>query len=138
MNKAFTKEDEDVGVGETVAPSFIAPPGAFRISTRGAAALAASADVRQRDALARAEVMPAVPAGPIHAALGVTVHARASNGDARTYRLVTSEEQGLLGEGCSVHSPLGRALLGAEVGDTCEVVTPRKKEKLKILSLEGE
>lgn len=138
MSKAFTKEDDDIGVTETVAPSMVVPPGAFRISTRGAARLAASPDERVRSVLARAEIMAAIPAGPTHAALGVTVHARASNGDARSYRLVTSEEQGLLGEGCSVHSPLGRALLGVEVGDSCTVSTPRGKEKLKILALEGE
>jgi transcription elongation GreA/GreB family factor len=37
-----------------------------------------------------------------------------------------------------VQSPLGRALLGKEVGDICEVTTPRGKDDLEIVELVGE
>ncbi|MEO8877647.1 MAG: GreA/GreB family elongation factor [Polyangiaceae bacterium] len=37
-----------------------------------------------------------------------------------------------------MHSPLGCALLGKEIGDVCEVVTPRGNEELTVMSLEGE
>ena len=51
------------------------------------------------------------------------------------YKLVTSEEsdvsQGLI----STTSPIGRALLNKEVGDTVTVVTPNGKRDLEILKL---
>ena len=51
------------------------------------------------------------------------------------YKLVTSEEsdvnQGLI----STTSPIGRALIGKEVGDTATVVTPTGKRELEILKL---
>ena len=48
------------------------------------------------------------------------------------------EEQRLLGEGCSVKSPLGRALLGATEDDEREVALPRGNERYVIEKLEGE
>ena len=49
------------------------------------------------------------------------------------YRLVTSEEsdvqQGLI----STTSPIGRALVGKQVGDTATVVTPNGKRDLEVL-----
>ncbi len=51
------------------------------------------------------------------------------------YKLVTSEEsdvsQGLI----STTSPIGRALLGKEVGDMVMVVTPNGKRELEVLKL---
>ena len=135
MSKAFTKEDDDAGVELTHAPSFVVPSGPFRITARGAEYLAASPD--KRVWLSRAEILPAPPAQPERAVLGVTVRARTPSGDERSYRLVTSEEQGLTGDGCSVQSPLGRALVGGEVGDVREVRTPKGNEELTIVALEG-
>ena len=51
---------------------------------------------------------------------------------------IVPEELALLGDGCSVQSPLGRALLGASVGETREVVAPRGAEELEVTGLEGE
>ena len=52
-----------------------------------------------------------------------------------TYKLVTSEEsdvnQGLI----STTSPIGRALLGKQVGDVATVVTPNGKRELEVLKL---
>jgi len=52
-----------------------------------------------------------------------------------TYKLVTSEEfdveKGLI----STTSPIGRALIGKEVGDTATVITPNGKRELEILKL---
>jgi transcription elongation factor GreA len=52
-----------------------------------------------------------------------------------TYKLVTSEEsdvsQGLI----STTSPIGRSLVGKQVGDIATVVTPGGKRELEVLKL---
>jgi transcription elongation factor GreA len=52
-----------------------------------------------------------------------------------TYKLVTSEESDVAKGLISTTSPIGRALLGKEVGDTVTVVTPNGKRELEILKL---
>ncbi len=53
-----------------------------------------------------------------------------------TYKLVTSEESDVAKGLISTTSPIGRALLGKQVGDTATVVTPSGKRELEILKLE--
>lgn len=138
MSKAFTKEEDDAGFSPPSASALALPPGRLRITTAGAKAAGAHPDPRVREAVARAEVLARV-VDPERAALGVTVRVRADGtGAERAYRLVSAEERALLGEGCSVEGPIGRALLGARVGDLCEVALPRGLEELEILALEGE
>jgi transcription elongation factor GreA len=52
-----------------------------------------------------------------------------------TYKLVTSEESDVSKGFLSTTSPIGRSLLGKEVGDTATVVTPNGKRELEILKL---
>jgi len=52
-----------------------------------------------------------------------------------TYKLVTSEESDVTKGLISTTSPIGRALIGKEVGDTATVVTPNGKRELEILNL---
>jgi transcription elongation factor GreA len=52
-----------------------------------------------------------------------------------TYKLVTSEESDVAKGLISTTSPIGRSLLGKEVGDTANVVTPTGKRELEILKL---
>jgi transcription elongation factor GreA len=52
-----------------------------------------------------------------------------------TYKLVTSEEADVTKGLISTTSPIGRALLGKEIGDTATVVTPNGKRELEILKL---
>jgi len=52
-----------------------------------------------------------------------------------TYKLVTSEEADVTKGLISTTSPIGRALLGKEIGDTAVVVTPNGKRELEILKL---
>jgi transcription elongation factor GreA len=52
-----------------------------------------------------------------------------------TYKLVTSEESDVAKGLISTTSPIGRALLGKEVGDVATVVTPNGKRELEILKL---
>jgi transcription elongation factor GreA len=52
-----------------------------------------------------------------------------------TYKLVTSEEADVTKGLISTTSPIGRALLGKEVGDTATVATPNGKRELEIQKL---
>jgi transcription elongation factor GreA len=64
----------------------------------------------------------------------VVVHDE-SKGEDITYKLVTSEESDVAKGLISTTSPIGRALIGKEVGDTATVVTPNGKRDLEILKL---
>jgi transcription elongation factor GreA len=52
-----------------------------------------------------------------------------------TYKLVISEESDVTNGLVSTTSPIGRALLGKEIGDTATVITPAGKRELEILKL---
>jgi len=52
-----------------------------------------------------------------------------------TYHLVTSEDADVAAGRVSTSSPIGKALLGKEVGDTVKLVTPGGTRELEILSL---
>ena len=52
-----------------------------------------------------------------------------------TYKLVTSEESDVAKGFISTTSPIGRALIGKEVGDTATVVTPNGTRELELLKL---
>jgi transcription elongation factor GreA len=52
-----------------------------------------------------------------------------------TYKLVTSEESDVAKGLISTTSPIGRALIGKEVGDTATVVTPNGNRELEVLKL---
>lgn len=64
----------------------------------------------------------------------VVVHDGSKDEDL-TYKLVTSEESDVAKGLISTTSPIGRALIGKEVGDTAIVVTPNGKRELEILKL---
>lgn len=51
------------------------------------------------------------------------------------YKLVTSEESDVANGLISTTSPIGRALVGKQVGDTATVVTPSGNRELEILKL---
>jgi transcription elongation factor GreA len=51
------------------------------------------------------------------------------------YKLVTSEESDVAKGLISTTSPIGRALLGKQVGDVAIVVTPNGKRELEVLKL---
>jgi transcription elongation factor GreA len=52
-----------------------------------------------------------------------------------TYKLVTSEESDVSKGLISTTSPIGRALVGKQVGDIATVVTPGGKRELEVLKL---
>ncbi|MEA3007631.1 MAG: transcription elongation factor GreA [Acidobacteriaceae bacterium] len=51
------------------------------------------------------------------------------------YQLVTSEESDVAKGLISTTSPIGRALLGKQVGETATVITPNGKRELEVLKL---
>ena len=53
------------------------------------------------------------------------------------YLLVSEQEAHLVEEHLSVESPLGKALLGARVGDTVTYAAPAGARRVKILALQG-
>jgi Transcription elongation factor, GreA/GreB, C-term len=130
MSKAFTKEDDDTGFSKPPsAASLVVPTGPFRLTATGAKLLDDATHEGMREAIGRAQVQAPVAA---------PTHVRDEDGGEHAYRLVTAEERGLVGEGCSLQSPIGRALLGARVGEVREVVTPRGTHELEVVALDGE
>src|SRR3712207_2082578 len=75
-----------------------------------------------------------IPQGKV--GLGSTVVVLDTNKDEEiTYNLVTSEEAAPANGKISTTSPIGRALLGKEVGDTVKVQSPGGVKELEILKL---
>jgi len=58
-----------------------------------------------------------------------------SKGEEISYHLVTSEDADVTQGRVSTSSPIGKSLLGKEVGDTIKLVTPGGTRDLEILSL---
>ena len=133
VSKAFTKEDDGAGIALVDGPR--KPSAPFRLTAEGARALARSEDPRVREALSYAEVVEPPRGAPERASIGVYVHVRDEDDRERVYHLVSAEEHALVGEGCSTHSPIGSALLGAVPGDIREVTTPRGTEELEVTEL---
>lgn len=138
MSKAFVREDADE-----------APVAPTRPPVEGPVPLTRAALARLRDELrglgpadpryARVAVAVAhalvVPEGPVtRAVLGARVTVEGAEGT-RDEVLVSPEEFELTGEGCSVASPMGRALLGAEPGDEVVVNRPRGRLRLEVLAV---
>ena len=51
------------------------------------------------------------------------------------FQLVTSEESDVAAGKISTTSPIGRALLNKQVGDTAVIITPNGKREMEVLSL---
>lgn len=140
MSKAFTREDDvrdeplvrpDVLAGE---PRYITPAGAERLRRALAAARAANdpADALQRVVDQLVVVDPASQPRDV-VVFGTTVTVRDADDRERTLRLVGVDE---VAEGhVSWRSPLGRALMGARVGDSVTVETPRGEDELEVVAL---
>lgn len=66
---------------------------------------------------------------------GSTVHLREEGGDALTYQLVMPEDADATKGLISTTSPIGRALLNKEEGDTIVVATPGGKRQFEVVKL---
>src|ERR1043166_9906619 len=81
-------------------------------------------------ALINVDRIPADRAG-----FGSTLDVVESNGDKRTYQLVMPEDADASKGLISTTSPIGRAFLNKEVGDTVSVTTPGGKREFEITKL---
>jgi transcription elongation factor GreA len=73
-------------------------------------------------------------------AFGSTVHLREPEGETATYQLVMPEDADPAKGWISTASPIGRALVGKEVGDDVKVPTPgglREFEVIKLITIHG-
>ena len=144
MSKAFTKEDD-----VELAPEVPRPTGPVWLTSEGRGRLDAkvmllreSGAVVAAQALAlRLEVARVAPprapndSGPIR--LGDRVRVRNEQGE-RALFLVGPDEVDLVFDGVdavSISSPLGAALIGAEIGDVVDVEHPGRDEELEVLAL---
>jgi transcription elongation factor GreA len=66
---------------------------------------------------------------------GSTVHLREEGGDALVYQLVMPEDADATKGLISTTSPIGRALLNKEEGDTIVVTTPGGKRQFEVVKL---
>ena len=69
------------------------------------------------------------------AAFGSTVHLRESKGETTVYQLVMAEDADPAKGWISTASPIGRALVGKEVGDAVEVPTPGGVREFEVVKL---
>ncbi len=86
--------------------------------------------------LAEAQIIDTSKLSTEKVVFGATVTVKdAQNGKEQRYTLVGQDEGDLKNGKISVQSPVGRALIGKRVGDTCEVQTPAKKVEYKVLNI---
>ena len=69
------------------------------------------------------------------AAFGSTVHLRESKGETAVYQLVRPEDADPVRGWISSASPIGRALVGKEVGDEVQVPTPGGLREFEVVRL---
>jgi transcription elongation factor GreA len=78
--------------------------------------------------------MSKIPHGKVGLGSTVVVYDETKNGEI-TYKLVASEEADVRSGKISTSSPIGRALLGKEVGDIAKVRSPGGTRELEIVGL---
>jgi transcription elongation factor GreB len=142
MSKAFTKED--AGGDEVLLPPrlrstsgekrYITPEG-YRAFEEELAALTADGTPKAPERVRRAQQLTAIledvqvvtPEAPDeeHVYFGAWVTLEDEEGEETTYRVVGPDEADVKAGRLSVESPLARALLGKEVGESVRVERPR-------------
>jgi transcription elongation GreA/GreB family factor len=136
MSRAFVKEDTDVPERSARARSASGlPPGAINYMTasgarglqqrleklRGGAADNSAEIARLEGILASVTVIETPAEWPASVALGARVTVRHADGQVETHRIVGVDEVEFEDRAVSWISPLGKALLGAEVGERVRV-----------------
>jgi len=136
MSRAFVKEDTDLPERSARARSASGlPPGAINYMTasgarrlrqrlvklRGGAADNSAEIARLEGILASVTVTETPAEWPDSVALGATVTVRYADGQMETHRIVGVDEVEFEDRLVSWMSPLGKALLGAEVGERVRV-----------------
>lgn len=86
--------------------------------------------------LASAQVIDTANFGGSRVVFGATVVLRdLSDESQREFTLVGQDESDLKNGKISVHSPVGKALINHEIGDTVEIITPAKRVAYEILDV---
>lgn len=89
-----------------------------------------------KDKIARAEVIDCAQVGIERAVFGTVVTLLDLSSDEEiTYQLLGPEESDVKQGSISVLSPLGRSILGKEVGDEIMVVTPGGKREFEVMGI---
>ncbi|MEA3208895.1 MAG: transcription elongation factor GreB [Chthoniobacter sp.] len=149
MSRAFVKEDVEIRERSTRRRSASGlPPGALNyITAEGAQRLRArltklpGAPAKDDGAISHLESTLALvtivepQARPEAVVFGATVTLRTADGTPATYRIVGVEEVDLHPGGVSWVSPLGRALLGAEIGQRVRL-DEASKEAATVVKIE--
>lgn len=163
MSKAFTKDDD--GAGELLVvpraplpaglPNYVTPRGLVALQAeelelerqRAAVDAADAADrVALRQALGHrlAELQARIAGATVvdpglqphdEVRFGATVRVRSADGEERAYEIVGVDEADAEHGRIAFSSPLARALLGKQKGDTAELCTPRATEELEIVDI---
>jgi len=91
-----------------------------------------------KDKLARAEVIDCAAIGTERIIFGAVVRLLdLSNDEEVTYQLLGSDESDVKSGSISVLSPLGRSMLGKEVGDEIKVQTPGGLREFEIVDIQA-
>jgi transcription elongation factor GreB len=153
MSKAFTKEDadgEDVllpprprsATGET---RYITPEGYRALQEELAALMALTGEARTRDWTRRTQQLAAIleevkvvdseHPDEEHVYFGAWVTLEDEEGEETAYRIVGPDEADVKSGRLSVESPLARALLGKEPGESVRVERPRGAMEYTVTSV---
>lgn len=160
MSRAFVKEDgndlaplPDLPVSPH--PNYVTPTGLAALRARLADTQARLAALRTRtdrlnklpEAAAERDIRylesrlrSAIPIDPAtqpctHAAFGLVVTVADEDGQEATYHITGEDEASAADNRIAPHSPLARALIGAEVGDTVIWRRPSGARTLEILAI---
>ncbi|RJF88293.1 transcription elongation factor GreAB [Oleomonas cavernae] len=144
MSRAFVRED-DTATGDAerppVAPHRITPSGlqalqARRLALEGAEGMEAENERSRLDALIQvADVVPALTVPPETARFGARVVAVDEDDEELAVTLVGEHEADPAAGKINYLSPLGRALIGAAIGDTVIWQRPAGARGLEIIDL---
>lgn len=87
------------------------------------------------DRLARADVIDPASLKSDRIVFGATVVLSDEGGTERTYQIVGEEEADIKDNRISIFSPIAKALIGKEVGDTVDVRAPRGIIQYEVLEI---
>ena len=145
MSKAFTSE-ETPDAGPLIRPAPRLAPGEIRYVTpegqaelrETLARLRAAHDPREHQVAETLAVLTVLgpegtPEGQV--AFGTWVTVRDGKGNLHTWRIVGPDEADPRRNLVSAHAPVGRALLGARVGDPVTVERPGGSLELEVMSI---
>ena len=98
---------------------------------------AAERDIRYLEARLRSAIPVTPAAAPQEAGFGCTITVDLPDGTSRQLRIVGEDEANPAQGAITAHSPLGRALIGARVGDTVIWAKPSGREEIEVTAISG-